>query len=192
MSGVRGAHHVLGIELLLSELRNSESSVLLGSTGSERSESNHEEMKTREGNQVDSKLSKVRVQLTRESKTGGDSRDGSRHQMVQVSVGGGGELEGSEADVIESLVIKDHDLISVLDKLVNGEGSVVWLNDSVRHLGGREDREGDHHTIRVLLTDLGDKKSSHSRSCSSSHGVGDLESLEAVARLSLLADNIKN
>jgi hypothetical protein len=51
--------------------------------------------------------------------------------VVKITVGWGGELEGSEADIVESLVINAHDLIGVLDKLMDREGGVVWLNDSV-------------------------------------------------------------
>ena len=58
--------------------------------------------------------------------------------MVQISIGWGGELKSSEADVIEGLVIDDLDLISVLDQLMDGEGGVVWLNDSVRDFWGWE------------------------------------------------------
>ena len=51
--------------------------------------------------------------------------------MVEVTIGGGGELESSEADIIESLVIDGLDLISVLHELMDGEGGVVWLDDGV-------------------------------------------------------------
>ncbi len=57
--------------------------------------------------------------MSRESKTAGNSRDGSRDEVVQVSICGSGELEGSEADVIEGLVINNLDLISVLNKLMD-------------------------------------------------------------------------
>ena len=55
--------------------------------------------------------------------------------MVEITIGGGGELEGSEADIVEGLVINAHNLISVFDELMDGEGGVVWLNDGVGHLG---------------------------------------------------------
>ena len=51
--------------------------------------------------------------------------------MVKITVSGGGELEGSEADIIEGFVINDHALISIFQaqahsKVVNcvdGAGS---------------------------------------------------------------------
>ena len=75
--------------------------------------------------------------------------------MVEVTIGGGGELESSEADIVKSFVINAESLVRVLHKLVNGEGGVVRLqriggsvsisvaiaqlptrlNDGVRHLG---------------------------------------------------------
>ena len=48
LPGVRGSHHVLGVEHLLSELGDGDSTVLLTPTGSQRREASHEEMKTRE------------------------------------------------------------------------------------------------------------------------------------------------
>ena len=54
--------------------------------------------------------------------------------MVQVTVRRGVELQGSETDVVESLVIDTEGLVRVLHKLVNRESGVVWLNDSVGDL----------------------------------------------------------
>jgi len=64
--GVRSGHQVLGVEQLLSQLRNGQTPVLLGSPGSQRSESGHEEMKTGERNHVDGELPQVGVEGTRE------------------------------------------------------------------------------------------------------------------------------
>jgi hypothetical protein len=88
-------------------------------------------VKTREGDHVDSELSEIGVKLTREAQAGSHTTHGSSYQVVQVTIGRGGELEGTEADIVQSLVVKDHNLISVLDQLVDRESSIVWLNDSV-------------------------------------------------------------
>mmetsp|Transcript_41446 Transcript_41446/g.81748 ORF Transcript_41446/g.81748 Transcript_41446/m.81748 type:complete len:302 (-) Transcript_41446:634-1539(-) len=134
VSGIRGAHHVLGIEHLLSELGDRQRSVLLRSAGGEGGEANHEEVKTGEGDEVDSHLPEIGVELSGEAEAGGDSRHGCRDKVVQVSVGGGGELEGTEADVVKGLVIDDLDLIGVLDELMDRQSGVVGLDDSVGHL----------------------------------------------------------
>ena len=59
------------------------------------------------------------------------------------------------------LVVNAEGLVRVLHKLVNGEGGVVGLDDSVGHLGGGHDGESGHHTVGELLADLGDQKRTH-------------------------------
>ncbi len=59
--------------------------------------------------------------------------------MVEVSVGWGGQFQGSETDVIKSLVVDDHYFVGVLYQLVHGEGRVVRFNNGVGNLGGWED-----------------------------------------------------
>merc|ERR1712206_61133 len=112
--------------------------------------------------------------------------------MVQISVGWGGQFQGSEADIVEGLVVNAHDIIGVLDELMDGEGGVVWLDDGVRHLGGWHDGVGDHLSVWVLFSDLGDEEGSHSGSSTTTERVGDLESLEAVATFGFLSDNIED
>ena len=73
MSGVRSAHHVLGIEHLLGEFGDGKGSVLLGSSGGKGGESSHEEMESGEGDQVDGELSKIGVELAWESEGAGDA-----------------------------------------------------------------------------------------------------------------------
>jgi len=104
VSGVSGAHHVLGIEHLLGEFGDGEGSVLLGSSGGQGGETNHEEVETGEGDQVNSQLSEVRVQLTGETEAAGDTGHGGRDQVVQVTIGGGSKFQGSEADIVQGFV----------------------------------------------------------------------------------------
>jgi len=91
-------------------------------------------MESWERNQVDSELSEIGVELSWESEAASDSGKSSRDEMVKITVGWGGELEGSEADIVKGFVINDHNLIGVLDKLMDREGSVVWLNNGIRDL----------------------------------------------------------
>jgi len=111
MSGISSTHHVLSIEHLLSQFRHSQGSVLLGSSGSQRSESNHKEMQSGERHQIDSQLSKITVQLSRESQAASHSTHGNRDQMVQVSISRGSQLQGPETDVVEGFIVYDHSFI---------------------------------------------------------------------------------
>ena len=149
-------------------------------------------MESWEWDQVDSELSEIGVELSWESEAASNTGDSSGDEMVEITVGWGGELEGSEADVIKGLVINAHDLIGVLNKLMDGEGGVVWLNDGIRHLGGWHDGESGHDSVWVLLSDLGDQKGSHTGSGTTSEGVGDLETLEAIASFGFLSNDIKD
>ena len=106
-------------QTFLIEWQNKSLPVLLGSTGGEGSKSWHEEVETGEGHHVDSEFPQVSIELTGEPEAGGDTGHGGADQMVQVSVGGGGEFQGTEADIVESLVVNAVGLVCVLDQLVD-------------------------------------------------------------------------
>ena len=130
---ITGSHHVLGIEHLLSQLGNGQSSVLLGATAGERGKPGHKEVETREGNHVDSQLAQVGIELTGESEAGGDATHGGRDEVVEISIGWGGQLESTEADVIESLIVNAVGFVCVFDKLVDRERGIVGLHDGIGH-----------------------------------------------------------
>ena len=88
-------------------------------------------MESGEGDQVDSELSEIGVELTWESEAASDTGESSRDQMVKITKSWGGELEGSEADIVKGFVINAHNLLGGLDKLMDREGGVVWLNDGI-------------------------------------------------------------
>merc|ERR1719421_2119309 len=189
---VSSAHHVLGVEHLLGQLGHGQSTVLLRATRSQRSETAHEEVETRERDQVDTNLAQVSVELTRETQRAGDTAHDGAHQMVQVTEGWGGQLQGTEADVVQGLVVDAVHLIGVLHQLMNRQSRVVGLDDSIRHLGGGHDGEGAHDAVGVLLADLGDQQGAHTRASTTTKRVAELEALEAVTALGLLADNVQH
>merc|ERR1719272_2653803 len=83
VTGVGGAHHVLGIEHLLGELGHGECAVLLGASGGKRGESSHEEMESGEGDQVDGEFPEIGVELTGESEAASHTGEGGGDEMVK-------------------------------------------------------------------------------------------------------------
>ena len=119
VTGVAGSHHVLGVEHLLGQLGHGQGPVLLGAAGGQGSEAGHEEVETRERDHIDGQFTQIGVQLARETQTSCDARHGERDEVVEVAVGGGGQTQGSEADVVEGLVVDAEGLVRVLHELVN-------------------------------------------------------------------------
>lgn len=190
--GVSGSHHVSSVEHLLSQLSDGHGSVGLVVGRCERSESDKEEVETREWNKVDSELAEIGVELSRETEAASDTAHDGGHEVVEISVSGSGELQGLEADFVQGFVINAEDLIGVFNKLVNREGGIVGFDDGVRDLWGWNDGECAHHLIRELFLDLSDEQGTHTGSSSSSERVADLESLEAVSAFSFLANDIED
>ena len=60
--------------------------------------------------------------------------------MIQVPIGGRGELESPEADVIQCFVVYTEGFVRVFHELVHGEGGVVGLHNRVRHLNMHRQR----------------------------------------------------
>ena len=54
--------------------------------------------------------------------------------MVEIAVRRGRQLQRSEADVVQSLVVDAESFVGVLDELVDRHGGVVRLDDRIRHL----------------------------------------------------------
>lgn len=54
--------------------------------------------------------------------------------MIEITIGGVGELERPEADIVQGLVINAEGGIRVLDQLMDRQGGIVWLNNSVGDL----------------------------------------------------------
>ena len=72
--------------------------------------------------------------MAREPEASGDTRHGERYQMVQITIGGSRELQGAEADVIESLIVDAECFIRIFNQLMDRKCGVVRFNNSVRDL----------------------------------------------------------
>lgn len=107
---VSGGHHVLGVEHLLGQLGDSDSAERVCTTAGQWCESDHEEVKTRERNHVDSQFPKIGVELTRESQAGSNTRHDCGDEVVEITIRRVVELECPHADVVEGL----EDCVSVL------------------------------------------------------------------------------
>ena len=128
------SHHVLWIKHLSSELWDGEGTVSLRRSACQWSESDHEKVQTWKWNHVHCQFTQIRIQLTRETQTGGHTRHDSRDQVIQVTVGWSGELESTEANVIQSFIVNAESFIRVLNQLVDGKSCIVRLDNSVRDL----------------------------------------------------------
>merc|ERR1719258_249310 len=104
----------------------------------------------RERNHVRAELAEIAIELTGEAHRARDAREAGRHQVVQVTVRRGRELQSSEANIIQGLVVEAEREVRVLDELVNRQGAVVWLDDRVANLRRRHNGVGAHHAVRVL------------------------------------------
>jgi len=189
---VRSSHHVLGVEHLLSELRDRHRTERVSATARKGRKADHEEVQAGEGNHVDGKLAEIGVELAGETQRNGDTRHDGGNQVVKIAIRGVGQLQSAHADVVESLVINAEGLVRVLNELMDGESGVVGLDNGVGDLGGGHDGEGSHHAVGELLADLGDQEGAHTGTSTTTERVGDLETLEAVAALGLATDNIEN
>jgi hypothetical protein len=149
-------------------------------------------VETWEWNKVDSQLPEVRVELTWEAEGAGGAAHDHGDEVVEVAIGWGGELEGTEADVVEGFVIDAEDFISRFNELVDREGAVVWLDDSVRNLWRWDDGVGGEDTIWVFFTELVEEESTETSTSATTEGVDELEALESIAGLGLLTDDVED
>ena len=76
--------------------------------------------------------------------------------------------------------------------MMDGKSGVVRFNNGVGDLGGRNDGEGHHDSVGVFFAELGDEESTHTGTGTTTEGVADLETLEAVTRFSFLAADVED
>ena len=64
--------------------------------------------------------------------------------------------------------------------------TITWA-----YLGRRHNRECIHDPVRILFSDLADEQGAHTRAGAAPKWVSELEALQTVATLGLLADHIE-
>jgi len=75
---------------------------------------------------------------------------------------------------------------------VNGESSIVRLDNGIRNFWRRNDGECRHHSIGILFTDFAEQKSTHTSTSTSTKRVCNLETLETIASFGFASNNIQN
>ena len=71
-------------------------------------------MEPGEGNHVDRQLPQVGIELAGEPEAGREARHGEGDQVVEVTIAWSRDLQRSEADVVEGLVVDHEGFVRVL------------------------------------------------------------------------------
>jgi len=191
VSGVALGHHVGGLEDGVGDLSNGELLVvglLGGDHGGIRAK---HKVDARVGHQVSLELSDIDVQGTIETERGSQGRDDLSNQSVKVGVGGSIDVEGSLADIVDGLIVEHEGNISVLEERVGREHRVVRLNYGSGHLGGGVDAEIELGFLSVVNGESLKEERTETRSCSTTNGVEDEETLETSALIGQLSHSVK-
>jgi hypothetical protein len=112
-------------------------------------------------------------------------------ETVEVGVGWAFDVEGSAADVVDSLVVKHDSNVSVLQERVGGQDGVVWLNDSGGDLRRWVDGETELGLFTVIDGKTLEEERTETRSSTSTNRVEDEEALETGAVVSQLANSVE-
>ena len=163
--------HVLLLEEGVGELRDGVSLVegVLGAV--DGSVGSQQEVDTGVRHQVDLELVDVNVQGTLETERGGQGGDDLGDKPVEVVVGGALNTEGVFADVVDGFVVQHESDISVLQKGVGGEDTVVRLDNTGGELWGRVDAEIQLALLSVVNRQSLQQQRSETRSSSTTDGV---------------------
>jgi len=102
-------------------------------------------------------------------------------QTIEMLVVGTRNVQAATADVVDSLVINEERTVRILNGAVGRENSVVGLDDGGRDAGSGIHGEFELALLAVVGREALEEKSSESRSCTTTKGVEDEETLEGGA-----------
>jgi len=136
---------------------------------------------TRVWHKVGLELVQVHVESSIETQAGGDGADNLSDQAVEMLIVGAGNVQAATADVVDSFVVNEERAIRVLDGAVRREDSVVGLDNRGRDAGSGIDGEFELALLAVVGREALEEESSKTRSCTTTKGVEDEETLERRA-----------
>ena len=90
--------------------------------------------------------------LAWETETSGDTGHCGWDEMVEVTIGRSCQLESTETDVVQSLVVDAVSFVSVLNQLMNRQCRIVWFDNCVRHLYTTAATTSPNSTNTILIT----------------------------------------
>lgn len=112
--------------------------------------------------------------------------------MVQFIVSWLWQFQGLHTDVVQGFVVDTEGLVSVLNQLVNRQGSVVWFDNGVGGLWRWDNGESGHHSIWELFSQFGDQQGTHTGPGTTTQGMCDLETLQRVTTFGLSSYNVQD
>mmetsp|Transcript_19232 Transcript_19232/g.39751 ORF Transcript_19232/g.39751 Transcript_19232/m.39751 type:complete len:455 (+) Transcript_19232:1621-2985(+) len=150
------------------------------------------EMNTRVGHQVCLEFGDIHIQSTIKAKGSSEGRDDLGNQTIQVGVGRVLNSQVAGAHIVKSFVIQGEGTISVFQKSMGGQDTVVGFNNRGTDLGRGGQGEGKLGLAAIVHTQALQQQTSKSRTCSSSGGMEDQEPLQSGTVIRELADTVQD
>ena len=144
------------------------------------------------GHQVDLELVDVNVQGSLETERSSQRRNNLGNEPVEVVVGRALDAEGVSADVVDGFVVQHESDISVLQKGVGGQDTVVGLDNTGGEVGRGVDAEIQLGLLSIVNRQSLQQQRTETRSSSTTNGVEDQEPLQGVTLVSQLTDLVKS
>merc|ERR1719150_531884 len=182
--------HVLGLEHVVGDLADGLGLVRCLLLVDDGGKCGGHEVESREGHQVGLELSEVNVELSVESEGRSHGGDDLGDDHVQVSIAWAVNVQLLLADAIDSLVVKQHGHLGVIQQPMGGEHGVVGLHDTGGDLGGGVDLESNLGLLAVVNGNALEDERAKSGSGTTSDGVVDDESLDVLGVVNELAQAV--
>jgi hypothetical protein len=138
-------------------------------------------MDTRVWHQVGLELVQVDIESTVEAQAGGDGADDLSNQTVEMLIVGARDIQVAAADIIHSLVVDKERAVGVFNGAMSGQNSIVWLDNRGGNTRRRIHGELELALLAVVGREALQKQGTESRTCTTSKGVENEETLKRGA-----------